>query len=107
MLKKLFFIIAVSTALSSYAAVDVNKATEADLDSIKGVGPATSKQIMAERKKAEFKDWDDLMSRVKGIGSAKAARFSTQGLTVNGTAFKGEATPSVTAPIKKTGNKGD
>lgn len=59
------FLALVTTA--AFAVVDINKATEADLDGIKGIGPATSKQILSERKKSDFKDWDDLMRRVKGI----------------------------------------
>jgi competence protein ComEA len=70
------------------AAVDVNKATDAQLDSIKGIGPGTSKMILAERKKGHFKDWPDFIERVKGIGDARAAKLSEAGLTVNGAAYK-------------------
>jgi competence protein ComEA len=73
------------------AAVDVNKATEADLDSVKGIGPATSKLIMSERKKGEFKDWQDFIQRAKGIGDDRAAKLSAEGLTVNGATFKATA----------------
>lgn len=66
----------------------MNKATEAELDAVKGIGPATSKQIIAERKKSDFKNWEDLKLRVKGIGDARATRLSSQGLTVNGDAYK-------------------
>lgn len=71
------------------AAVDVNSASAADLDSIKGVGPATSEKILEARKAGAFKDWSDLMARVKGIGAARAAKLSSQGLSVNGKAFEG------------------
>jgi competence protein ComEA len=45
------------------AAVDVvNRATEApSSDSVKGIGPVTSKLIMSERKKGEFKIWQDFI----------------------------------------------
>ncbi len=89
MFKKLVATVLAFTAFAAFAAVDVNKATEADLDSIKGIGPSTSKQILAERKKSEFKDWDDLMRRVKGIGEARAAKLSSDGLTVDGKPFNG------------------
>jgi competence protein ComEA len=66
-------------------AVDVNKADQAALDGIKGLGPKTSKAILDERKKGgEFKDWADFESRVKGIGEKSAMRLSQAGLTVNG-----------------------
>jgi competence protein ComEA len=78
-------------ATVAMAAVDVNKATEAQLDSIKGIGPITSKLIMSERKKGEFKSWEDFIERVKGVGDDKAAKLSEAGLTVNGAAYKGTA----------------
>lgn len=92
MLKKLLAIVAMLCATAAMAAADVNRASEAELDAVKGIGPGTSKLIVAERKKAAFKDWEDLISRVKGIGEARAANLSDAGVTVNGTAFKPAAT---------------
>lgn len=98
MRKKLLpFLLACLTS-AAFAAVDVNKATEAELDGIKGVGPATSKLILNERKKAEFKDWEDLMHRVKGIGEARASRLSAEGLTVGGNAYPRALTGAAVAP---------
>jgi competence protein ComEA len=77
--------------------VEVNKATAADLDSVKGIGPSLSGKILDERKKSNFKDWPDFISRVKGMGDKNAAKFSSEGLTVNGAGFKGEA-PAAKAP---------
>lgn len=89
MLKKLFaLIITLAAAVSFAAALDINKASEAELDSIKGIGPGTSSKILAERKKAAFKDWADLIARVSGIGAVKAGHFSAEGVTVNGLPFK-------------------
>ena len=73
------------------AAVDVNKDTAAELDGIKGIGPSLSGKIVDERKKSNFKDWPDFISRVKGMGDKNAAKFSSEGLTVNGAGFKGDA----------------
>lgn len=73
---------------ASMAAVDVNKATVADLDSIKGIGPGTSAKIIEAREKAPFKNWDDLINRVNGMGEKRAAKLSGEGLTVQGEAFK-------------------
>ncbi|WP_028100429.1 ComEA family DNA-binding protein [Pseudoduganella violaceinigra] len=75
----------------AFAQVDVNKADQAALDGIKGIGPAKSKAIMAERAKGEFKDWADLEQRVKGIGEKNAAKLSEAGLTVNGKTLDGGA----------------
>lgn len=73
---------------ASAAPIDVNKATLADLDGIKGIGPAKAAAILEARKAAPFKDWPDLIGRVKGIGEGNAARYSAEGLTVNGAPFK-------------------
>ena len=98
MLKKIFTLLVLLYAFASFAAaVDVNKATAAELDSIKGIGPAMSGKILDERKKNNFKDWPDFISRVKGVGEATAAKLSGEGLTVNGTSFKATA-PAAAAP---------
>ncbi len=92
MWKKLLAALAMCCAAAmAMAAVDVNKATEADLDALKGIGPVTSKLILSERKKGAFKDWQDFIDRVKGVGESRAAKFSEEGLTVNGQAFKAAA----------------
>lgn len=90
MWKKLWAVAALLCAATSFAA-DVNKASEAELDGVRGIGPAMTKRILEERKKGAFKDWNDVIERVKGVGPANAARFSKEGLTVNGEAFKAAA----------------
>jgi len=71
------------------AAVDVNQASETDLVAIKGIGEALSQRILEERSGAAFKDWGDFIARVKGVGEARAAQFSADGLTVNGVSYQG------------------
>ena len=102
MFKKILAFFAAMSLVAAFAAVDVNKGSEADLDGIKGIGPATSKQIVAERKKAEFKNWDDLISRVKGLGEKSAAKLSEGGLTVGGASYKpaADAKKAAAAPAK-------
>lgn len=91
--KFLMVLFAFYTALSM-AAVDVNKATHADLTEVKGIGPATATRIMDARKQGPFKSWDDLVVRVKGIADASALKLSEGGLTVNGQSYKPAAKPS-------------
>lgn len=91
MLKKILAVLVMFYTALAMAAVDVNKANEAQLDSVKGIGPVTSKLIMSERKKGEFKDWQDFIDRVKGIGDDRAAKLSAEGLTVNGATYKAAA----------------
>ncbi len=76
MIKRWCLLATLFLASAAMAAVDVNKATEADLDGLNGVGPATTQLILKERKKGDFKDWADLMHRVKGIGDARANKLS-------------------------------
>jgi competence protein ComEA len=75
------------TAVASFAAVDVNSATEAELDGIKGLGPASTARILKARSDGAFKTWADLMARVKGIKPTTASKLSQGGLTVNGESF--------------------
>jgi competence protein ComEA len=101
MLKKILAIVAMLYAAVAFAAVDVNKATAAELDGIKGIGPSISTKIIDERKKGNFKDWNDFVERVKGVGDGNAAKFSAEGLTVNGAGFKGAAAaPAAKADAK-------
>jgi competence protein ComEA len=107
MLKKILVILALLYAAASFAAVDVNKANAAELDGIKGIGPAMSKRIMDERKKGEFKSWEDLISRVKGIGEGNAGKYSAEGMTVKGEAFKKAADAKKDAKADKKEAKAD
>ncbi|MDI1238685.1 MAG: helix-hairpin-helix domain-containing protein [Polaromonas sp.] len=100
MFKKLLAFVATMYVAMAFAAVDVNTATTAELDSIKGIGPVKSALIMAERKKAPFKDWNDFVTRVKGVGTDSAAKFSADGLTVNGTSYKAGGKAGVKADVK-------
>lgn len=84
------------------AAVDVNKANQAELEGVKGIGPAMSARILEARKTAAFRDWADLQSRVKGFGDARSQRLSSDGLTVNGTPYKGGDAASRSAKVPKT-----
>jgi competence protein ComEA len=98
MFKKLLAIIAfLFYAAASFAAnVDVNTASATDLDALKGIGPAIAGRIVEARQQGPFKDWNDLIDRVKGIGHKNAIKFSTEGMTVSGTSYQGA--PAVAAP---------
>lgn len=97
-----------ATMSVAWAQVDINRADKTALESIKGIGPAMSKSMLEERTKAgNFKDWNDLEKRVKGVGPASAKRLSQAGLTVNGqpraeakAKAKAEPQQSKTAPAK-------
>ena len=88
-------------ALGAYAAVDVNQASRAELETVKGIGPGLSGKILQARQGASFKSWDDLVERVGGVGPGNAARFSQAGLTVSGAAYDGKA--AAAKPAKTAG----
>lgn len=87
-LQKSMVLLALLACSFAFAAVDVNKASEADLDGIRGLGPVTTRAILSERKKSDFKNWEDLMTRVKGIGESRAQKLSASGLTVAGSPYR-------------------
>lgn len=109
MLKKVLLAISAlffSVSLA-FAGVEVNKADQAALDGVKGLGPAKSKAILEERtKNGDFKDWADFQKRVKGIGDKVAAKLSTEGLTVNGQA-RDAAAGKADAKAAKADTKAD
>ncbi len=62
-------------SISAYAAVDINSASQSELESVKGIGPAKAKIIVEHRtKNGPFKKVDDLQS-VKGFGKASVAKL--------------------------------
>ena len=81
---------ALAFAFSAHAATDVNTASQAELETVKGIGPSMSGKILDERNKGKFKDWPDMVSRIKGVGPANASKFSADGLVVNGAAYTPE-----------------
>lgn len=63
---------------SAWAAVDLNSATQSELESVKGIGPAKAKQIVEYRQKnGPFKNVDAL-SEVKGFGKASVTKLKTE-----------------------------
>jgi competence protein ComEA len=84
-------------ASAAQAAVDVNLASQAELEAVSGIGPSLAEAILQERGRAAFRDWPDLMRRVKGLGAARAARLSAEGLTVDGARFDASTAPPAAA----------
>ncbi len=104
MIRTLIALLLATVAFASQAAVELNKASQAELETVKGIGPSMSSKILVERKNGAFKDWSDVVSRVKGVGPGNASKFSSDGLTVNGAEFKPELVAS-NKPAPKAGGK--
>ena len=69
-------------------AVEANTANRAQLEQVRHIGPPLAEAILVARDKdGVFKDWADLMARVRGIRDAKAGKLSEAGLTVGGALY--------------------
>lgn len=61
--------------LPAFAAVNINTATQSELEAVKGLGPAKAKAIITYREAhGNFKSLDDL-DNVKGFGSASVGKL--------------------------------
>ena len=79
-MKKLFgsLLVGLFLSLPAWASVDLNTATQSELESVKGIGPSKAKAIVAHRdKNGPFKSVDDL-AEVKGFGKASVAKVKEQ-----------------------------
>ncbi len=98
-MKKWWMLLASALLAFQAHAVDVNKASQAELEAAKGIGPAKAKAIIDERNKGgAFKSWDDLDARVKGVGEKTSENMKKAGLTIAGGAG---AAPAAKAEPKK------
>jgi competence protein ComEA len=100
-LKALSFAVLLTTSGFGLASsINVNTATQSELESIKGVGPSKAKTIIAERLDGgHFQNAQDLQQRVRGIGMKSVEKMMNHGLTI-------EAPSSFREPngrTKKTG----
>ena len=83
-MKHPFALVLLAGSMVCAQTLDLERVREADLDGLRGLGPATTRLILQERERQPFKDWKDLMKRTPGIGPKKAAQLSEQGLRVQG-----------------------
>jgi competence protein ComEA len=75
-------VLVLATLSFSATALEVNTASQAELEQLRGVGVALSERLLDERAKRPFADWKDLRARVPGLGRKQAARLSAAGLRV-------------------------
>lgn len=78
-----------SQADPSPKALELNTASRAQLESLRGLGPALVERLLQARQSRAFEGWADLRQRVRGIGPALAQQLSDQGLRVAGEAWPG------------------
>jgi len=69
------WVIAALIAFPVLAAVNINTATQSELEAVKGLGPAKAKAIITYRdQNGRFKSLDDL-DKVKGFGKATVEKL--------------------------------
>ncbi len=101
MFRHFIALVAAVFALNAYAAVDINRANRAELETVKGIGPGLSAKIMKAREAGAFKDWTDMVQRVPGVGPGNAGKLSQAGLTVSGAAFDASKLPPATTKARQ------
>ncbi|HUH59055.1 MAG TPA: DUF655 domain-containing protein [Candidimonas sp.] len=75
-------------------ATDVNRATQQQLQGVRGIGPKTAQTIIAERTRGgSYESFEDLSNRIKGIGPKKAAALQASGLTLGPNAANKTSAP--------------
>ena len=104
-----------SLGLATASPINVNTATQSELESIKGIGPSKAKTIIAERLDGgHFQDANDLQKRVRGIGMKSVEKMVDNGLTIeapssfrepNGRTKKEGGASSRRNPRTQTGNR--
>ena len=79
--KFVLMLVAGLMALPAFAAVNINTATQSELEAVKGLGPSKAQSIIAYRDaNGNFKSVDDL-DKVKGFGKASIEKLKGE-LTV-------------------------
>jgi len=89
-----------SLGLATASPINVNTATQSELESIRGIGPSKAKTIIAERLDGgHFQDANDLQKRVRGIGMKSVEKMVDNGLSI-------EAPTSFREPNGRTKKEG-
>ena len=94
---------------SNVFALDVNKATSAELQTIDGVGPVIAERILKERSRGgKFTSKANLIERVRGVGDKTAGRITSgSGLKKGASSKVSKKASSKTRSSKETQKSSD
>ena len=70
-------------SLAANTAIDANRATAEQLQTLRGIGPAMAARIIAERERHPFASLDDLARRVRGVGARRLRQWQEAGLVLS------------------------
>jgi competence protein ComEA len=88
MIRSSLIALALAALAPCAAAAEVNEASLAELQDVRGVGKTLAQRITRERAAhGAFKDWQDLIRRVNGVGPGTARNASDGGLLVRGSTY--------------------
>ena len=71
-------------SISTVWAADLNTATRAEIEAVRGVGVVLTDRILEQRKIKPFQNWSDALKRVKGLGKRNIAGFRDADLRIAG-----------------------
>jgi len=97
------FLILSTSALFGMSLGKLNSAKKEELMQINGIGEKKAAAIIKERKKGKFKSYDELVSRVDGIGIQTAANIKND--IKSGAQVKKSATSKPKTKKKKSDKK--
>lgn len=81
-------LLGLGAAAAPAAELELNSASRAELEQLRGVGIAMAERMLSERERRPFADWADAMKRVPGLKARLAAKLSEAGLRVQGAALE-------------------
>jgi competence protein ComEA len=76
-----------ATGMTSFTVVsttrmDLNQATRAEIEAVRGVGVELTQRLLAAREEEPFQDWGEARKRVKGLGKRALAGFAEAGFHI-------------------------
>ncbi|TSE25628.1 comE: comEA protein [Tepidimonas sediminis] len=90
-------------AAGARAQVEANRASAAELQTVRGIGPVLAARIVEARAQRPFAGWDDFEQRVPGVGVKTAQKLSLHGLRIDGRSYGAEAArhadPAASRPV--------